>query len=217
MSLNTPTLRITEIFYSLQGESRTVGIPTIFIRLTGCPLRCYYCDTAYAFKGGKKLTLQQIIDTVKTYPTRYITVTGGEPLAQENCLVLLKELCDQNYVVSLETSGALSVAEVDPRVVKVMDLKTPSSQECHQNEYTNLQHLTPQDQIKFVIGDRADFDWSVDLITEHQLETKCELLFSPIADVLSATTLADWILEARIAVRFQFQLHKYLWGNVAGK
>jgi 7-carboxy-7-deazaguanine synthase len=217
VSFSNDTLRITEIFYSLQGESRTVGIPTTFIRLTGCPLRCYYCDTAYAFKGGNKLTFSQILNTIQNYPTRYITVTGGEPLAQENCLLLLKELCDQSYIVSLETSGALSVAEVDPRVVKVMDLKTPSSQECHQNDYTNLHYLTSHDQIKFVIGDRADFDWSVTMITEHGLQNKCELLFSPIADVLSATTLADWILESRIPVRFQFQLHKYLWGNVAGK
>ncbi|MBY0376995.1 MAG: 7-carboxy-7-deazaguanine synthase QueE [Gammaproteobacteria bacterium] len=210
-------LRVTEIFYSLQGESCSVGIPTTFIRLTGCPLRCYYCDTAYAFTGGEKLSLAAILEKVASYPTPYVTVTGGEPLAQKDCHLLLIQLCDNNYKVSLETSGALSVAKVDARVVKVMDLKTPSSQECDKNDYDNFNYLNPSDQIKFVIGDKADFDWSVRLIEEYELAQKCHLLFSPIADVMSPTVLADWILEYRLPVRFQFQLHKYLWGNVAGK
>lgn len=210
-------LRITEIFYSLQGESATVGLPTTFVRLTGCPLRCYYCDTAYAFKGGKKLSLEAILEKVAAYPTRYVTVTGGEPLAQEACFTLLEALCDRDYSVSLETSGAMSVAKVDPRVIKVMDLKTPSSQECDKNDYANVDYLNPQDQIKFVIGDKADFDWSVRMIEDYQLADKCQLLFSPITAVLSPTVLADWILEHHLPVRFQFQLHKYLWGDVAGK
>jgi 7-carboxy-7-deazaguanine synthase len=210
-------LRVSEIFYSLQGESASVGIPTTFIRLTGCPLRCYYCDTAYAFSGGEKISIDSILEKVALYPTRYITVTGGEPLAQDNCHDLLKQLCDKNYYVSLETSGALSVAKVDPRVIKVMDLKTPSSKECDKNHYDNIDDLTTQDQIKFVIGDRADFEWSVEMIKQYQLAQKCHLLFSPIADVLSPTILADWILEHGLPVRFQFQLHKYLWGNVPGK
>lgn len=217
MSESETLLRITEIFYSLQGESCSVGLPTTFIRLTGCPLRCYYCDTAYAFKGGEKLSLETILEKVAFYPTRYVTVTGGEPLAQEACHALLTQLCDKNYCVSLETSGAISVAEVDARVIKVMDLKTPSSEECDKNDYNNLNYLNPQDQIKFVIGDKADFDWSVRMMAEYQLAEKCQLLFSPIADVMSPTILADWILEYRLPVRFQFQLHKYLWGNVAGK
>lgn len=211
------SLRVTEIFYSLQGESCSVGLPTTFIRLTGCPLRCYYCDTTYAFKGGEKLSLDAILERVASYPTRYVTVTGGEPLAQENCHLLLTQLCDNDYTVSLETSGALSVAKVDVRVIKVMDLKTPSSQECDKNDYNNFNYLNAHDQIKFVIGDRGDFEWSVQMIEEYQLVQKCHLLFSPIADVMSPTVLADWILEYRLPVRFQFQLHKYLWGNVAGK
>ncbi len=210
-------LRITEIFYSLQGESCTVGLPTTFVRLTGCPLRCYYCDTTYAFKGGKKLSLEAVLEKVATFPTRYVTVTGGEPLAQEACFTLLEALCDRNYFVSLETSGAMSLAKVDPRVIKVMDLKTPSSQECHKNNYSNIDYLNPSDQIKFVIGDKADFDWSVRTLEDYQLIDKCQLLFSPITEVLSPTVLADWILEHRLPVRFQFQLHKYLWGDVAGK
>ena len=210
-------LRVGEIFYSLQGESASVGIPTTFIRLTGCPLRCYYCDTAYAFSGGEKISIESILQKVALYPTHYITVTGGEPLAQDNCHNLLKQLCDKNYCVSLETSGALSVAKVDPRVIKVMDLKTPSSKECEKNDYVNIDYLTPIDQIKFVIGDKVDFEWSVEMIKQYQLAQKCHLLFSPIADVLSPTVLADWILEHGLPVRFQFQLHKYLWGNVPGK
>jgi 7-carboxy-7-deazaguanine synthase len=210
-------LRVSEIFYSLQGESTSVGIPTTFIRLTGCPLRCYYCDTAYAFSGGEKISVDTILEKVAAYPTRYITVTGGEPLAQQNCHELLTQLCNKDYCVSLETSGALSVAKVDLRVIKVMDLKTPSSKECARNNYNNINYLTPLDQIKFVIGDRTDFEWSVEIIHQYQLAQKCHLLFSPIADVLSPTVLADWILEYRLPVRFQFQLHKYLWGNVPGK
>ncbi len=210
-------LRITEIFYSLQGESASVGIPTTFIRLTGCPLRCYYCDTAYAFSGGEKVAIGAILDKVALYPTRHVTVTGGEPLAQDQCHSLLKQLCDKNYSVSLETSGAISIAKVDKRVIKVMDLKTPSSKECDKNQYKNIDYLGAQDQIKFVIGDKADFEWSVETIKQYQLAEKCQLLFSPIADVLSPTVLADWILEYGLPVRFQFQLHKYLWGNVPGK
>ncbi len=211
------SLRITEIFYSLQGEARHVGLPTIFIRLTGCPLRCHYCDTAYAFKGGKQLSFAEIFNQLRQYQTPYITVTGGEPLAQEGCISLLQLLCDQNYQVSLETSGALSLANVDRRVVKVMDLKTPSSGECDKNDYRNLDFLNAHDQIKFVMGDRIDFDWSVSMIKQHKLNTRCELLFSPIADQLSPTLLADWILAEQLPVRFQIQLHKYLWGDSPGR
>lgn len=210
------TLRVTEIFYSLQGEANTVGLPTVFVRLTGCPLRCQYCDTAYAFHGGKSWILDEIVDKVKTYGARYVTVTGGEPLAQPACLMLLKRLCDEGYHVSLETSGALPVAEVDPRVVKVLDLKTPGSEEASKNLWSNLDALQPHDQIKFVICHREDYDWVKDKIAEHGLDRLYHVLLSPSHQQMDAKTLADWILEDRLNVRFQIQLHKMIWGDVPG-
>lgn len=209
-------LRITEIFYSLQGETRTMGIPTVFVRLTGCPLRCTYCDSAYAFQGGQLMTLAEIKAKVAHYQPRFVTVTGGEPLAQPLCLDLLKELCDQHYEVSLETSGAIDIAPVDPRVVKVMDLKTPGSQEAHCNVLENIQHLQPKDQIKFVICNREDYDWTKRMIVDHQLAQRCELLLSPAHDVMNNKTLAEWIITDNLPVRFQLQLHKYIWGDVPG-
>lgn len=210
-------LRISEIFYSLQGESRTVGLPTVFIRLTGCPLRCQYCDTSYAFSGGKMQSIASIIDQVAQYKPQYITVTGGEPLAQLGCLELLRQLADKNYSVSLETSGAIDVANVDLRVVKVMDIKTPASAEEQHNLYTNLQYLDSKDQIKFVICNAEDYAWSKAKIAEYQLAHQCEILFSASMPQQSPTELAEWILADRLPVRFQMQLHKFLWGNVAGK
>ncbi len=208
-------LRLTEIFYSLQGETRTVGLPTVFVRLTGCPLRCGYCDTAYAFHGGEWMGLAQILARVEEYGSRYVTVTGGEPLAQKACLNLLSALCDQGYEVSLETSGALDVSHVDARVVKVMDIKTPGSGEADKNLYANIAHLTPHDQVKFVLCDRTDYEWAQDLLKRHSFP--CEILFSPSYQQLGATELADWILQDRLPVRLQIQLHKYLWGDVPGK
>ena len=213
----TDRLRITEIFYSLQGEARSVGWPTVFIRLTGCPLRCGYCDTTYAFQGGAWYSLENILEEVGRYNTRYVTVTGGEPLAQKPCLNLLSRLCDAGYEVSLETSGALDVSEVDKRVIKVMDLKTPGSGEAARNRYANLQYLLPQDQIKFVLCDRQDYDWAVALLKQHALADKCEVLFSPVQDQLDPRQLADWILADQLPVRFQLQLHKVLWGNEPGR
>lgn len=210
-------LRITEIFYSLQGEADTVGWPTVFIRLTGCPLRCGYCDTAYAFQGGEWMSLERIMDTVAGFQARYVTVTGGEPLAQKSCLNLLKQLCDSGYRVSLETSGALDVSAVDARVIKIMDLKSPSSGELARNRYENLAHLSPTDQVKMVIADREDYEWSREQITQYRLTTICNVLLSPVHGQLSPGQLADWILEDRLPVRLQIQLHKYLWGDVPGK
>ena len=210
-------LRISEIFYSLQGESRTVGLPTVFIRLTGCPLRCQYCDTSYAFSGGAMQSIASIIEQVAQYKTRYITVTGGEPLAQPGCLELLRQLADKGYSVSLETSGAIDVSTVDARIVKVMDLKTPASAEEHRNLYTNLQYLNAQDQIKFVLCDSDDYAWSKAKMAEYQLVQKCEVLFSPSMGQQDPTQLAEWILADQLPVRFQVQLHKFLWGDVAGK
>lgn len=210
-------LRITEIFYSLQGEADTVGIPTVFIRLTGCPLRCTYCDTAYAFQGGKTKKIDDVLNEVERYRTRFVTVTGGEPLAQKNCLLLLKRLCDKNYRVSLETSGALDLKGVDPRVIKIMDLKTPSSNELERNRFSNLEFLSLQDQLKFVIGDRNDYNWANEIIQKYQLLERCQLLFSPSYQKLPATELANWILEDQLPVRFQIQLHKFLWGDTPGK
>ncbi len=210
-------LRITEIFYSLQGEANTVGIPTVFIRLTGCPLRCSYCDTAYAFTGGEKQTLQQILAQVRSYETRYVTVTGGEPLAQPGCLLLLSQLVDAGYHVSLETSGALDVAGVDARVVKVMDLKTPSSGEMQRNRFENMYYLTTQDQVKFVIADAADYLWSKQQLVEHDLAERCQVLFSPVMGLMPPRELADRILADQLPVRFQIQLHKYLWDDARGK
>lgn len=209
-------LRISEIFYSLQGESRTVGWPTVFIRLTGCPLRCVYCDTTYAFQGGEWMSLAHIREQVAKYNTRYITVTGGEPLAQKSCLQLLRLLCEQGYEVSLETSGALDISEVDSRVVIVMDLKTPSSAEENKNLYSNISHLKQKDQLKFVIGNKTDYDWALARLNEYKLNDVCEVLFSPVQDQQSATELAEWILRDQLPVRMQVQLHKLLWGNEAG-
>jgi 7-carboxy-7-deazaguanine synthase len=211
------TLRITEIFYSLQGEANTVGIPTVFIRLTGCPLRCLYCDTAYAFTGGKKMSLADIIADVEQYGCQYITVTGGEPLAQPACLELMRQLVDQDYKVSLETSGALDVSTVDKRVVKVMDIKTPSSGEVDKNLYTNINCLTAQDQVKFVIGNDEDYQWSKAILNEYNLLNRCEILFSPVMEQQNPTELAEKILRDRLAVRFQIQLHKLLWDDAQGK
>lgn len=211
------SLRITEIFYSLQGESNTVGIPTVFIRLTGCPLRCGYCDTAYAFTGGEKKELNDIIAEVESYGTRYVTVTGGEPLAQTACLELMTRLLDLGYIVSLETSGAIDISTVDPRVTKVMDLKTPSSGEMNRNLYENIQHLSKADQVKFVIGNDEDYRWAKQMLLEYQLSDRCEVLFSPVADQQNLTELANKILEDRLPVRFQIQLHKLLWDDARGK
>ena len=210
-------LRITEIFLSLQGESRSVGVPTVFVRLTGCPLRCQYCDTAYAFHGGETLSLTEVMRRVAEYGVRHVTVTGGEPLAQKACLPLLTQLCDAGYTVSLETSGALAVDEVDRRVSKVVDFKTPGSGEVARNRYANVEHLTQHDQVKFVICDRADYDWSKQVTAEQRLTERCEVLFSPSAQQLPARELADWIVADRLPVRFQIQLHKYLWGDEAGR
>lgn len=210
-------LRITEIFFSLQGETRTVGLPTVFVRLTGCPLRCQYCDTAYAFHGGTSRTLADILTDVAHYQPRYVTVTGGEPLAQKACIPLLRELCDAGYEVSLETSGALDVGQVDPRVIKVVDLKTPGSGEVARNDYGNIAHLLPHDQVKFVICDRADYDWSRSKLAEFTLHERCEVLFSASHAQLPGSDLAEWILADRLPVRFQLQLHKYLWGDTPGR
>lgn len=210
-------LRITEIFYSLQGETRTVGLPTVFIRLTGCPLRCQYCDTAYAFHGGKTQTLENILQQVASYNPHYVTVTGGEPLAQKPCLELLQSLCDAGYEVSLETSGALDISKVDQRVIKVVDLKTPGSGEVSKNLYQNLDYILPHDQIKFVICDRADYDWAKQLLQQYQLDKRCQVLLSPSYNQLAGNTLADWILADRLLVRFQIQLHKILWNDEPGR
>lgn len=211
------SLRITEIFYSLQGESNTVGLPTVFIRLTGCPLRCVYCDTAYAFTGGSKMDINAILDQVKQYPTLYVTVTGGEPLAQPACIELMSKLADQGYQVSLETSGALDVSKVDPRVIKVMDLKTPSSGELSKNLYQNIPHLRANDQVKFVIGSDEDYQWSKQILAEYTLADRCQILFSPVMGQQNPTELAEKILADYLPVRFQIQLHKLLWDDAQGK
>lgn len=210
-------IRITEIFLSLQGETRTVGVPTVFVRLTGCPLRCGYCDTAYAFTGGEWMSVDAVLDQVRGYGVQHVTVTGGEPLAQRACQGLLKRLCDAGFKVSLETSGAMDVAGVDPRVVKVMDLKTPASGESHRNRLENLRYLSLQDQVKFVICDRADYDWAKQTVATHDICARCEVLFSPCHGRLPARELADWIVADRLEVRFQIQLHKYLWGDEPGR
>lgn len=212
------TLRITEIFYSLQGETRSAGLPTAFVRLTGCPLRCHYCDTEYAFYGGELHTLAAIVERVAEYQPRYVCVTGGEPLAQPNCLPLLTALCDQGYEVSLETSGAMGVAAVDPRVVKVLDLKTPGSGEAGRNDYANLPLLDAKDQIKFVICDRADYEWARFKIDEYMLSDRAgEILMSPSFGQIDHTALADWIVADNLPVRFQLQLHKLLWSDEPGR
>ena len=211
------SLRITEIFYSLQGETRTTGLPTVFIRLTGCPLRCRWCDTEYAFQGGEILTLDEILARVASYNPRYVTVSGGEPLAQPKCLSLLSRLSDQGYEVSLETSGALDVSVVDERVVKVMDLKPPASGEVGRNDYDNIQFLNPNDQVKFVMADRDDYNWSVSKTIEYNLsERVSDVLFSPVTGELQPEQLAAWIIEDNLPVRFQLQLHKVIWGDKPG-
>ena len=210
-------LRITEIFLSLQGESRSVGWPTVFVRLTGCPLRCGYCDTAYAFQGGEWWPLQGIVDRVAEYGVRHVTVTGGEPLAQKNVLPLLNALNDAGHEVSLETSGALDIAPVDPRTVIVMDIKTPGSGEVERFHAANIEHLRPIDQVKFVLVDRTDYDWAVARLAEYRLPERCEVLFSPAHGQLAPRDLADWILTDRLPVRFQLQLHKLLWGDEPGR
>jgi len=210
-------LKITEIFHSLQGEADTVGIPTVFVRLTGCPLRCHYCDTAYAFHGGDWWDLPEIMERVLELGTKYVCVTGGEPLAQKGCLELLEALCDEGLRVSLETSGALPLAGVDSRVIRVLDVKTPGSGEERRNRYEELARLRAQDLVKFVICDREDYEWSCDKVRQLGLDARCMVLFSPSHEQLPARELADWILEDRMPVRFQIQLHKYLWGNVPGK
>lgn len=210
-------LRITEIFYSLQGEARTVGCPTVFVRLTGCPLRCVYCDTAYAFTGGTMLPLAQVMSQVATYKPRYVTVTGGEPLAQPACLPLLSALCDAGYEVSLETSGALPVQAVDSRVVKVLDLKTPASGESHRNDYRNIACLGPRDQVKFVVCDRADYEWARFKLDEYSLADRVDdVLLSPSHGQLAPRELAEWILSDNLPVRLQLQLHKLLWNDEPG-
>jgi 7-carboxy-7-deazaguanine synthase len=210
-------LKITEIFYSLQGEADTAGIPTTFVRLTGCPLRCQYCDTAYAFHGGEWWEIDSIVARVRELGTRYVCVTGGEPLAQKSCIELLQRLSDEGFRVSLETSGAMSLQTVDPRVVKVVDVKTPASGEERRNRYDELGRLDSKDQVKFVICGREDYEWSRAKMRELGLPGRCTVLFSPSADQLPARDLANWILEDRLPVRFQLQLHKVLWGNTPGK
>ena len=215
--VNQKLLKINEIFFSIQGESGKTGLPTVFIRLTGCPLRCAYCDTEYAFYDGDKISIEDILRTVSTYRTRHVTVTGGEPLAQKACTDLLKLLCDEDYQVSLETSGAIGLDGVDERVCKILDIKTPGSGEADKNLFDNLDFVTATDQIKFVICDRRDYEWAKARINEYQLNELCEILFSPSHDELNATQLAEWILQDHLPVRFQIQLHKYLWGDVPGK
>jgi 7-carboxy-7-deazaguanine synthase len=210
-------LRLTEIFLSVQGESRSAGWPTVFVRLTGCPLRCTYCDTAYAFQGGEWWDIDAILVEVARHGVRHVCVTGGEPLAQKRCTVLLEKLCDAGYAVSLETSGAIDISNVDTRVSRVVDLKTPASGEMHRNLLSNLPRLTPHDQVKLVICDRADYEWARSMLAEHALAERCEVLFSPSYGQQSARDLAEWIIADRLPVRFQVQLHKVLWGEETGR
>lgn len=209
-------LKIHEIFHSLQGESSRVGLPTVFVRLTGCPMRCVYCDTAYAFSGGSNMEIDDILAKVAEYGTQYVTVTGGEPLAQKGCFVLLKTLCDAGYNVSLETGGAIDISPVDKRVSVILDIKTPDSGELQNNFWPNLQELKTTDEVKFVLCSRADYDWAKDLLQKHQLNLKCPVLFSPVYSQLSPTDLANWVVADRLPVRMQVQLHKILWGEKPG-
>ena len=214
-NLNNTTLNITEIFYSLQGEAKEVGIPTVFVRLTGCPLRCNYCDTAYAFKGNNPLSIESIMEKVEKYNTHYVCVTGGEPMAQSNCLILLDTLIKAGYKTSMETSGSIDISPVNKKVSVVMDLKTPSSTEQSQNRYENIALLESKDQLKFVIASRSDFDWCCDILQNYSVDS--EVLFSPVYESLKPVDLADWILEKQLNVRLQVQLHKILWGDTRGK
>ena len=211
------TLLITEIFLSLQGESRSVGWPTTFIRLTGCPLRCHYCDTEYAFQGGERITIDTILQQVENNGARHVTVTGGEPLVQKEVYPLMKQLCDVGYKVSVETGGMVDISEVDSRVERVVDLKTPASGEVEQNHWDNLNRLTKQDQLKVVIQGRADYEWFLPILKQYQLDQRCEVLLSPVQGVLEPSLLAEWILQDKLNVRFQLQLHKILWGNETGR
>ncbi|MHB8911201.1 MAG: 7-carboxy-7-deazaguanine synthase QueE [Lysobacter sp.] len=210
-------LRLTEIFLSLQGEAHSIGWPTVFVRLTGCPLRCQYCDTAYAFHGGDWWDIDAIMQEVAGFGVRHVCVTGGEPLAQKRCLGLLQRLCDAGHEVSLETSGAIDIAEVDPRVSRVLDIKTPGSMEVHRNLWSNLPLLTPHDQVKFVICGRQDYDWARGIVAEHRLSDVCDVLFSPSFSQIKPSDLADWIVADRLPVRFQLQLHKILWNDEPGR
>ncbi len=212
-----PSLRISEIFYSLQGETSRVGLPTAFIRLTGCPLRCTYCDTSYAFQEGETLALPEILDKVAQFHPRYVTVTGGEPLAQKNCLPLLQQLCDAGYSVSLETGGAMDISKVDPRVSRILDIKTPGSGEAEKNRWENLALLTPQDEVKFVLCGEEDYRWAKQVLSEKHIADRCTVLFSASQGQLEPTLLAEWILRDNLPVRLQIQLHKLLWGEGRGK
>ena len=211
------SIRITEIFHSIQGESNTIGYPTVFVRLTGCPMRCSYCDTAYAFHGGKKWTQEDILSQVASYNTKHVTVTGGEPLAQAQSHELMTEFCDRGYIVSLETGGAMDISNVDERVYIVLDIKTPASNEEPNNTYENLEFIKPKDCLKFVICDENDYEWSKKFVADSNLTEHCDVFFSPSAEQLEPTMLADWIVRDQLAVRFQVQLHKILWADEAGR
>lgn len=210
------TLKVHEIFHSVQGESSRIGLPTVFVRLTGCPMRCVYCDTEYAFSGGSNMSLEQIMEKVAGYGARYVTVTGGEPLAQKKSLELLTRLCDAGYEVSLETGGAIDTSGVDSRVAVILDIKTPGSGEMENNRWDNLKRLKPSDEVKFVLCDRADYDWAKKILAEYGIAEKCSVLFSPVHGRLDAAALAEWILEDHLPVRMQVQLHKILWGERPG-
>lgn len=209
-------LKIHEIFYSLQGESSRVGLPTVFVRLTGCPMRCVYCDTAYAFSGGSNMDISDILAKVAEFGTKFVTVTGGEPLAQKNCHVLLKALCDAGYSVSLETGGAIDISSVDSRVSVILDIKTPESGELKNNLWGNLDHLKKTDEVKFVLCSRADYEWAKEILDKYKIADKCAVLFSPVYSQVAPTALADWVLADRLPVRMQLQLHKILWGEKPG-
>ena len=214
---STTTLRLTEVFLSLQGETSRAGLPTVFVRLAGCPLRCRWCDTTYSFQGGETVPLSELLARVAEFGVPTVCVTGGEPLAQKNCLPLLAALCDAGYSVSLETSGALDVGKVDPRVSRIVDIKPPASGEDARNRWENLAHLTPHDEIKFVLADRADYEWAKSVLRERKLDRICPVLFSPVQGELPPGELADWIVADRLPVRMQLQLHKVLWGNTPGR